>query len=66
MRHNNYGEVCHRTGHYRCRRGESSTLAIADVREKIATERDITDIDVMSAGRYNIIIEVMSTGTNYN
>ena len=53
-------------GHYRYRRGESSTLAIADVREKFATERDITDIDVMSAGRYNIIIEVMNTGTNYN
>ena len=65
MRHN-YGEVCHRTGYYRYRLDECSTLAIADVREKFATERDITDIDVMSVARYNNYIEVMSTGTNYN
>ena len=33
------------------------------MREKFATEWDITDIEVMSTGRY---IEVMSTGINYN
>ena len=33
------------------------------MREKFATEWDITDIEVMSTGRY---IEVMSTSINYN